>query len=102
MYYNFHAGFDEFSPHYALQCNVRLDFNSSIQNLSYTYNITDDNTCDFQYHNDGKRQERVELFKVGLTLIDSTDPLVAIDFNNAEATVIIDDSMEEECSELRT
>ena len=100
MYYNFHAGFDEFSPHYALECNVRLDFNSSIRSLSYTYNITDDTTCDFQYG--GKRQERVELFKVDLTLIDSTDPLAAIDFNNAEATVFIDDSMEEECSELRT
>ena len=75
-----------------------MDFNSSIRSLSYTYNIPDDNICDFQYG--GKRQERVELFKVDLTLTDSTDPLVAIDFNNAEATVFIDDSMEEECSEL--
>ena len=45
-------------------------------------------------------QERVELFKVNLVLVDNTDPLVAIDFGNAEATVFIDDSMEEECSEL--
>ena len=93
-----HAGFDEFSQHYTLQCNVRLDFNSSIRSLSYTYNITDDTTCDFQFG--GKRKERVELFKLDLTLTNSTDPLVAIDFNNAEATVFIDDSMEEECSEL--
>ena len=92
------AGFYEFSEHYTIQCNVRLDFNSSIRSLSYTYNITDDTTCDFQFG--GKRKERVELFKVDLTLTDSTDPLVAIDFNNAEATVFIDDSMEEECSEL--
>ena len=93
-----YAGFDEFSQHYALQYNVRLDFNSSIRSLSYTYNITNDTTCDFQFG--GKRQERVELFKLDLTLTNSTDPLVAIDFNNAEATVFIDDLMEEECSEL--
>ena len=77
---------------------MRLNFNSSVQNLSYTYNIFPDDSCDFQY---GRiRQEGVELFKVGLALTDSTNPLVALDFNNAEATVFIDDSMEEECSEL--
>ena len=75
-----------------------MDFNSSIRNLSYTYNIIDDTTCDFQYGE--KRQERVELFKVDLTLTNSTDPLVEIDFDRAEATVFINDSMEEECSEL--
>ena len=75
-----------------------MDFNSSIQSLSYTYNITPDDDCDFQFG--GKRQERVELFKVDLTLTNSTDPLVAIDFDNAEATIFIDDSMEEECSEF--
>ena len=75
-----------------------MDFNSSIRSLSYTYNITPDDSCDFQFG--GKRQERVELFKVDLTLTNSTDPLVAIDFDRAEATVFIDDSMEEECSEL--
>ena len=91
------AGFEK-STHYILECNVRLDFNSSIRRLSYTYNITPDDICDFQFG--GKRQERVELFKIDLTLVNSTDPLAAIDFNNAEATVFINDSMEEECSEL--
>ena len=75
-----------------------MDFNSSIRSLSYTYDITPDDICDFQFG--GKTQERVELFKVDLILADNTDPLVAIDFGNAEATVFIDDSMEEECSKL--
>ena len=81
-----------------LGCNVRLDFNSSIRNLSFTYDIIDDDSCDFQVN--GKRQEGVELFKVDLTLANSTDDLVAIDFANAEATIFIDDSKEEECSYL--
>ena len=92
-----HAEFEK-SDHYKLECNVRLGFNSSIQSLSHTYDITRDETCDFQFGRDP--QEGVNLFKVDLVLVSSTDPLVAIDFDNAEATVFIDDSMEEECSEL--
>ena len=75
-----------------------MGFNSSIRSLSHTYDITSDETCDFQFGRRG--QEGVNLFKVDLVLVSSTDPLVAIDFDNAEATVFIDDSMEEECSEL--
>ena len=93
-----HAGFEKSTNHYKLECNVRLEFNSSVQSLSHTYDITDDVTCDFQFGRG--RQEGVNLFKVDLVLVNSTNPLVGIDFNNAEATVFIDDSMEEECSEL--
>ena len=75
-----------------------MEFNSSVQNLSHTYDITEDKNCDFQF--DRERQEGVNLFKVDLVLVNTTNPLVAIDFDNAEATVFIDDSMEEECSEL--
>ena len=93
-----HAGFEKSTNHYKLECNVRLGFNSSIRNLSHTYDITRDETCDFQFGREP--QEGVNLFKVNLVLVSSADPLVAIDFDNAEATVFIDDSMEEECSEL--
>ena len=75
-----------------------MEFNSSVQNLFYTYDIIRDETCDFQFGRG--RQEGVNLFKVDLVLVNSTNPLVAIDFDNSEATVFIDDSMEEECSEL--
>ena len=81
-----------------MECNVRLDFDSSIRSLPYTYNITPDDICDSQFN--GTRQERIELFKLDLTLTKSTDPLVTIDSDNNKATVIIDDLMEEECSEL--
>ena len=67
-----------------------------MQSLSHTYDITDDDNCDFQFG----RQEGVNLFKVDLVLVNSTNPLVAIDFDNSEATIFIDDSMEEECSEF--
>ena len=75
-----------------------MEFNSSVQSLSHTYDITQDETCDFQFG--GGRQDGVNLFKVDLVLVNSTNPLVGIDFYNAKATVFIDDSMEEECSEL--
>ena len=75
-----------------------MEFNSSVQSLSYTYDIIPDKTCDFQFGQG--RQEGVNLFKVDLVLVNSTNPSVAIDFDNSEATVFIDDSMEEECSEL--
>ena len=97
MHCSIHAGFEK-SDHYKLDCNVRLEFNSSVQNLSHTYDITDDENCDFQFGRG--RQEGVNLFKVDLVLVNSTNPFVAIDFDNSEATVFIDDSMEEECSEL--
>ena len=83
--------------HYILEHNVKLDFDSSIRSRSYTYNIIPDDTCDFQFA--GTRQKGVDLFKVNLALYNNTDPLVAIDYGRAEATVIIDDSMEDECSE---
>ena len=92
-----YAGFEK-SDHYKLECNVRLGFNSSIRSLSHTYDITRDETCDSQF---GKRgQEGVDLFKVVLVLVSNTDPLVAIDYEQSEATVFIDDLMEDECSEL--
>ena len=97
LHCSIHAGFEK-SSHYKLDCNVRLEFNSSVQSLSHTYDITDDDNCDFQFGRG--RQEGVNLFKVDLVLVNSTNPLVAIDFDNSEATVFIDDSMEEECSEL--
>ena len=97
MHCSIHAGFEK-SNHYTLDCNVRLEFNSSVQCLSHTYDITDDETCDYQY--DRGEQEGVNLFRVDLVLVSSTNPLVAIDSDNSEATVFIDDSMEEECSEL--
>ena len=75
-----------------------MEFNSSVQSLFYTYDIIRDETCDFQFGRG--RQEGVTLFKVDLVLVNSTNPLVVIDFDNSEATVFIDDSMEEECSEL--
>ena len=75
-----------------------MEFSSSVRSLSHTFDITRDETCDFQFGRD--TEEGVNLFKVDLVLVSSTDPLVAIDFDNAEATVFIDDSMEEECSEL--
>ena len=81
-----------------MECNVRLKFNSSVQSLSHTYDIIQDETCDFQFGRG--RQEGVNQFKVDLVLVSSTNPLVGIDFYNAEAAVFIDDSMEEECSEL--
>ena len=75
-----------------------MDFNSSIQSLSHTYDITRDETCDFKFGRGP--QEGINLFMINLILVSSTDALVAIDFDRAEATVFIDDSMEEECSEL--
>ena len=75
-----------------------MHFDSSIRNLSYTYNIIPDDSCDSQFN--GTRQERIEIFKLDLTLIESIDSLVRIDSNNDKATVLIDDLMEEECSEL--
>ena len=75
-----------------------MGFNSSIRSLSYTYDIIRDETCDFQFGK--RRQDGVDLLKVDLVLVSSTDPLVAIDYEKAEATVFIDDLMEDECSEL--
>ena len=92
-----YAGFEK-SDHYKLDCNARLGFNSSIRSLFHTYDITRDETCDSQFGRRG--QEGVDLFKVNLVLVSSTDPLVEIDFDNAEATVFIDDMMEDECSEF--
>ena len=95
VHYFLSAGFEKSK----LDCNGRLRFNSSIRSLSHTCDITHDETCDFQF---GKRgQEGVDLFKVDLVLVSSTDPLVEIDFKQSEATVFIDDLMEDECSELR-
>ena len=91
------AGFER-SNHYKLDCNVRFEFHpsESIQNFSHTYDITPDETCDSRRG----EQDGVNLFKVNLVMVDSTNPFVGIDFDNAEATVFIDDSVEEECSEL--
>ena len=93
-----YAGFEKSTNHYKIECNTRLEFNSSVHNLFYTYDIIHDEICDFQFGRG--RQEGVNLFKVELVPVNSTNPLVAIDFDNSEATVFIDDSMEEECSEL--